>query len=64
MCVATGKWIRHLLTFVPRKTIKGKQRIALYDWIEEELTILEANPFNPISTTDLREFFTSLLVDF
>ncbi|MBB1439455.1 molecular chaperone DnaJ [Shewanella sp. SG41-4] len=64
VCTATGEWIRHLLTFVPRKTIKGKQRIALYDWIEEELTILEANPFNPISTTDLREFFTSLLVDF
>ena len=64
VCAATGKWIQHLLTFVPRKTIKGNQRVELYDWIEEELTILEANPFNPISTTDLREFFTSLLIDF
>ncbi|WP_351189580.1 J domain-containing protein [Shewanella sp. TB4-MNA-CIBAN-0142] len=64
VCAATGKWIQHLLTFVPRKTIKGNQRVELYGWIEEELTILEANPFNPISTTDLREFFTSLLIDF
>ncbi|AZG74166.1 J domain-containing protein [Shewanella livingstonensis] len=64
VCAATGKWVQHLLTFVPRKTIKGNQRVELYGWIEEELTILEANPFNPISTTDLREFFTSLLIDF
>ncbi|GGB77254.1 molecular chaperone DnaJ [Shewanella inventionis] len=64
VCKATATWIRHLLTFVPRKTIKGNQRETLYHWIQEELTILEANPFNPISTTELREHFTSLLIDY
>jgi|TARA_R110002051_G_scaffold76897_3_gene140277 hypothetical protein len=64
VCAATEQWVRHLLSFVPRKTIKGNQRVELYGWIEEELTILEANPFNPIGTTDLRELFTSLLIDF
>jgi hypothetical protein len=53
VCAATEQWVRHLLTFVPRKTIKGGQRNALYDWIEEEITILEANPFNPVGTSKM-----------
>jgi hypothetical protein len=64
VCAATEQWVRHLLTFVPRKTIKGGQRNTLYDWIEEELTILEANPFNPVGTSNLRELFSSALIDF
>jgi hypothetical protein len=64
VCAATEQWVRHLLTFIPRKTIKGGQRNTLYDWIEEELSILEANPFNPVGTTNLRELFSAALIDF
>ncbi len=63
MCFATEAWIRHLIAFVPRKSIKGKQRESLYEWIEEELEIIESNPFNPVNTRDLRETFTALLVE-
>ncbi|WED22033.1 hypothetical protein L3Q72_01040 [Vibrio sp. JC009] len=63
VCAATEKFIRHLLKFIPRKTIKGYQREALYAWIEEELTILESNPFRHISTTELREEFTQALIE-
>jgi hypothetical protein len=62
MCRATEKWIHHLLTFIPRKTIKGPQREALYDWIQEELTILESNPFNPVDSIALRESFNQALL--
>ncbi|WP_037330318.1 J domain-containing protein [Salinivibrio socompensis] len=63
VCFATEAWIRHLIAFVPRKSIKGKQRESLYEWIEEELEIIESNPFNPVNTRDLRETFTALLVE-
>lgn len=63
ICFATQKWIDHLLAFIPRKTIKGYQREALYDWIHEELTILESNPFNPVNTQTLRETFNQALFD-
>ena len=62
VCLMTEKWIHHLLSFVPRKTIKGAQREALYDWIQEELSILEANPFNPVSTVELRDAFNQALM--
>lgn len=61
-CFATEKWIHHLFSFIPRKTIKGAQREALYDWIQEELAILEANPFNTVNTTELRDTFTEALM--
>ncbi|WP_254693718.1 J domain-containing protein [Shewanella sp. MEBiC00475] len=64
VCAATEQWVRHLLSFVPRKTIKGEYRITLYEWIEEELNILEANPFNPVSTDELRDLFASSMIDF
>ncbi len=63
ICSATANFIRHLLTFVPRKTIKGRQREALYEWIEGELISLESNPFCHINTTELREDFTQALID-
>jgi curved DNA-binding protein CbpA len=62
VCFATEKWIHHLFSFIPRKTIKGAQREALYDWIQEELAILEANPFNTVNTTELRDTFTEALM--
>ncbi|MEZ8704006.1 hypothetical protein [Vibrio cyclitrophicus] len=62
VCRATEKWIHHLLSFIPRKTIKGPQREALYDWIQDELTILESNPFNPVESTALREAFNQSLL--
>lgn len=62
ICDASAQWVRHLLTFVPRKSIKGRQREALLEWIEEELSILESNPFNPINTHEIRDSFTSLLI--
>lgn len=62
MCRAAEQWIHHLLTFIPRKTIKGPQREALYDWIQEELTILESTPFNPVDSIVLRESFNQALL--
>nr|WP_241906835.1 hypothetical protein [Vibrio cyclitrophicus] len=44
VCRAIEKWIHRLISFIPRKTIKGPQREALYDWIQEELTILAISP--------------------
>lgn len=61
VCRATEKWIHRLISFIPRKTIKGPQREALYDWIQEELTILESNPFNPVDSIALRESFNQAL---
>ena len=62
VCLATEKWIHHLLSFIPRKTIKGAQREALYDWIQEELSILEANPFNPVNMVALRDVFNQVIM--
>ncbi|MCG9657950.1 J domain-containing protein [Vibrio mediterranei] len=62
VCLATEKWIHHLISFIPRKTIKGSQRETLYDWIDEELNILEANPFNPTNTIELRQAFDDMLL--
>ncbi|MFO6424586.1 molecular chaperone DnaJ [Motilimonas sp. KMU-193] len=62
VCVATQDWILHLISFIPRKSIKGEKREALYDWIAEEIDILEANPFNPIKISTLREAFSQGLV--
>ncbi|WP_102397613.1 hypothetical protein [Vibrio cyclitrophicus] len=62
VCRATEKWIHRLISFIPRKTIKGPQREALYDWIQEELTILESNPFNPVDSIALRESFNQALL--
>lgn len=62
VCLATEKWIHHLISFTQRKTIKGAQREALYDWILEELSILEANPFNPINTDELRHALDEALM--
>ena len=62
VCRANEQWIRHLLSFVPRKSIKGRQQEVLLDWIQEELTILESNPFNPVNTDDLRDAFNEALV--
>lgn len=62
VCEATAEWVRHLVTFVPRKSIKGHQREALLEWIEEELSIIESNPFNPINTHEIRDSFTSQLM--
>ncbi|HHC7130265.1 TPA: J domain-containing protein [Vibrio parahaemolyticus] len=62
ICLATEKWIHHLMSFTQRKTIKGTQRDALYDWIQEELSILEANPFNPVNTNELRHTFNNVLM--
>ncbi|MDV7104588.1 J domain-containing protein [Vibrio sp. TH_r3] len=62
VCRATEKWIHCLISFIPRKTIKGSQREALYDWIQEELTILESNPFNPVDSRVLREAFNQALL--
>ncbi|MBU2712809.1 J domain-containing protein [Zooshikella harenae] len=64
LCVAMEKYIRHLLTFVSRKTIKGSQREMLYAWIEEELSTLEANPFRQFSTDPLREDFHQTVLNF
>lgn len=62
ICEATAEWVRHLLTFVPRKSIKGSQREALLEWINEELSIIEANPFNSINTHEIRDSLNSLLM--
>ena len=62
VCRATEKWIHRLISFIPRKTIRGPQREALYDWIQEELTILESNPFNPVDSIALREAFNQALL--
>lgn len=62
VCLTTEKWIHHLISFIPRKTIKGAQREALYDWVQEELSILEANPFNPLNTVELRNAFDEALM--
>ncbi|QXN23775.1 molecular chaperone DnaJ [Shewanella putrefaciens] len=62
VCEASAQWVRHLLTFVPRKSIKGRQREALLEWIDEEISIIESNPFNPINTHEIRDSFTSLLM--
>lgn len=62
VCLATEAWIQHLISFIPRKTIKSAQREALYDWLQEELSVLEANPFNPVNTKDLREAFNQALL--
>ena len=62
VCRATEKWIHRLISFIPRKTIRGPQREALYDWIQEELTILESNPFNPVDSIALRESFNQALL--
>ncbi|MCU7994715.1 J domain-containing protein [Shewanella glacialipiscicola] len=62
VCDASAQWVRHLLTFVPRKSIKGRQREALLEWVEEEISIIESNPFNPINTNEIRDSFTSQLM--
>lgn len=64
VCDATALWVRHLLSFLPRKSIKGRQRDALLDLIQDELSILEANPFNPVNTAELRALFNALLLDY
>ena len=62
VCRANEQWILQLVSFVPRKSIKGRQHGALLDWIQEELTILESNPFNPVNTDDLRDAFNEAIV--
>lgn len=62
VCRANEQWIRHLVSFVPRKSIKGRQHEVLLDWIQEELTMLESNPFNPVNTDNLRDAFNEALV--
>jgi hypothetical protein len=62
VCLAAEQWIKHLLSFVGRKTIKGTQREELYNWIQEELTIIEANPFNPVDLNQLRKVFNDELM--
>ncbi|MEL4240200.1 molecular chaperone DnaJ [Shewanella xiamenensis] len=64
ICDASAQWVRHLLTFVPRKSIKGRQREALLEWIDEEISIIESNPFNPINTHEIRDSLTSLLMTY
>lgn len=64
VCFATETWITHLLSFIPRKTIKGAQRESLYVWIEEEISILESNPFNPVDSQPLRKAFMEATLAF
>ncbi|RDH42131.1 hypothetical protein [Zooshikella ganghwensis] len=64
VCIAVEKYIRHLLTFIPRKTIKGSQREALYAWIEDELRALDANPFRQFSIEPLRDDFLQAVLNF
>ncbi len=64
VCFATETWITHLLSFIPRKTIKGSQRESLYVWIEEEISILESNPFNPVDSQPLRKAFVEATLAF
>ncbi|MGL5290310.1 MAG: J domain-containing protein [Vibrionaceae bacterium] len=59
MCDAMVQWVRHLFTFITRKSIKGSQREMLYDWIQEDLAAIEANPFNHINTSELRDEFNN-----
>ncbi len=63
VCFVAEAWIRHLIAFIPRKSIKGAQREALYEWIDEELEIIESNPFSPVNTNELREAFSHALAE-
>ena len=49
--------VERLISFIPRRTIKGERRDALYELIHEELNALESNPFWTESTATLRENF-------
>lgn len=62
VCRATEKWIGHLIGFIARKTIKGSQREALYEWIDQELSILESNPFSPVELGALRGKFSEAMI--
>ncbi|WP_105902615.1 hypothetical protein [Vibrio gangliei] len=64
MCDTSEAFILHLLTFINKKSIKGYQRDALYDWISDELQTLEANPFRTNDTSALREQFHQAMVKF
>lgn len=63
VCFVAEAWVRHLIAFIPRKSIKGAQREALYEWIDEELEIIESNPFSPVNTNELRKAFTHALAE-
>ncbi|MFA0697560.1 hypothetical protein AB4585_22935, partial [Vibrio sp. 10N.222.49.C9] len=63
ICEVTEQFAIHLIGFIQRKTIKGSQREELYDWIQEELQIIEANPFNQTNTDQTRQLFNQALTD-
>ncbi|MFA0534777.1 J domain-containing protein, partial [Vibrio breoganii] len=64
ICEVTEQFAIHLIGFIQRKTIKGSQREELYDWIQEELQIIEANPFNQTNTDQTRQLFNQALTDY
>ncbi|MBM7074386.1 hypothetical protein JQC92_20570 [Shewanella sp. 202IG2-18] len=56
-CSLAAIKIERLISFIPRRTIKGERRDALYELIHEELDALESNPFWTGSTEELRKKF-------
>ncbi|MEI8631878.1 hypothetical protein P4S72_06875 [Vibrio sp. PP-XX7] len=62
VCLATEQFILHLIKFIPAKTLKGRQYDALCAWINEEVQILESNPFRTTSTEHLRNDLNQALM--
>ncbi|MBD1583950.1 hypothetical protein [Pseudoalteromonas sp. S16_S37] len=54
--------IRHLLTFIPKKSLTSNQREELMAWIDSEIDYLENHPFgDDIDTVSLRGEFSDAL---
>ncbi len=62
LCEQSENYIEKLLSFLPRKSIKGQKREELIAWIEDELNALEHNPFRKKSTETLRNTLSNHMI--
>lgn len=62
LCETRAQLIQHLLTFTKRKTIKGYRRETLYDWILQEIEVLNQNPFRTIDTGPLFDAYNEAIM--
>ncbi|MCL1079693.1 J domain-containing protein [Parashewanella spongiae] len=61
LCEQLEGYIEKLLSFLPRKTIKGQKREELVSWIKDEIHALEHNPFRKKSAKPLRDKMSDYL---
>ena len=63
LCDKLEEYVEKLISFLPKKSIKGTKREALISWIEDEIENLESNPFRKKEVMHLKDAFTEYLLN-